>query len=253
MSNLKQTFLILIFSIIGGIATFVFIFPLLLRVNFLNTAVVLDKILNKTTITQVQKETIIVPQSNYFSEAIKKAELTIVAVQSFSGGQLMRSGSGIILTQDGLIATINSVVPSGAQVFQVSGGDKIYKAKVVFRDYAKNIAVISVPETNFQVANFKSDLPDLGQKMIIFSKLINFGRESSFVEEALISSVDENNSEFETSAPYDWRLYGAALVDTDGTILGIVDFKNQKPVIIFSNLIKDVLNTYLTRLTVPKP
>lgn len=253
MPNFKQAFLTLTLGLAGGVMGGVFIFPFLVRVNFLNTAVVLDKILKPQTIIQVQKETIIIPPSDYFSEAIKKIEPSVVAVQSFSGGRLIRSGSGIVLTRDGLIVTVNSLVPASAEIFQVTGGGKIYKAKVVSRDYAKNIALISVPEASFQVARFKFDLPNLGQELLIFSKLVSFGKETPLVEKATVSRTDGSGNTFEISAPYDYRLYGSALVDGEGNILALIDFKNQKPVVLSSKLVEDILNTYLASLTTPRP
>ncbi len=210
-------------------------------------AVILYKILRPQTTTQIQKETVIIPPSDYFSEAIKKIEPSVAAIQSFSGGQLVRSGSGIVLTQDGLIATTNSVAPADASVFQVFNGGKIYKAKVVFRDYEKNIAIISVPEADFQVAKFKSGLPNLGGQLLIFSKQVSFSKENPFVEEAMVSRVNEENGTFLISAAYDHQLFGSALADGEGTVLGMVDFRNQKPVVIFSKLIEETLGAYLAR------
>jgi len=245
--NLKKILLVAFVGGISGILASGFLLPFLTRVNLWGTASFFDKLVNKpeTAVTRVEKETIIIPQSDFFSEAIKKIGSSIVTVQSFSGGRLMHSGSGIILTRDGLIITLNSLVPANAEIIQVTGGGKIYKAKVVSRDYTKNVALISVAEPNFQVAKLKSDLPSLGRELLIFSKLFSFGKETSFVEKAIVSRVDESGGTFEISAPYDSRLYGSALVDGEGTVLAIVDFKNQKPVVLSSKFISDFLNTYL--------
>jgi hypothetical protein len=245
--NLKKILLVVIIGGISGILASGFLLPFLVRANLWGTASFFDKLANRpeTVITRVEKETIVIPQSNYFSEAIKKAGPSIVAVQSFSGGRLIRSGSGVILTRDGLIATLNSLIPSGAYIFQVTGNGKIYKAKVVSRDYTKNIALISVAESDFQVAKLKSDLPSLGQELLIFSKLVNFGKETPLVERVTVSRIHEGDSAFEVSTPYDSQLYGSALVDGEGAILALVDFKNQKPVVLSSKFVGDFLNTYL--------
>lgn len=247
MLGLKKILLVIVIGGIGGILATAVLLPFLARANLLGTGSFFNKLVVKpeTVINRVERETIIIPQSDYFSEAIKKIGSSVVAVQSFLGGRLVRSGSGIILTQDGLIATLNSLVPANAEIFQVTGGGKIYKAKVVSRDYVKNVALISVAESNFQVAKLKPDLPSLGRELLVFSKLVNFGKETSFVEKATVSRVDESNSAFEISAPYDGRLYGSALVDGEGAVLAIVDFKNQKPVVLSSKFISDFLNTYL--------
>lgn len=255
MLSLKRIFAILIIGGIGGILASGVLLPFLVRANLWGTASLLGKLMTRpeTVITRVEKETIVIPQSDYFSEAIKKVEPSIVAVQSFSGGRLIRSGSGVALTRDGLIITVNSLVPASAEIFQVSGGGKIYKAKVISRDYAKNIAIISVPEASFQVARLKFDLPSLGQELLIFSKLVSLGKETPLVEKAIVSRTDGSGNTFEISAPYDYRLYGSALVEGEGTVLAIVDFKNQKPVVISSKLIENILNDYLTSLVTPKP
>lgn len=255
MSRVKNLFIILVIGGIGGILASGILLPFLVRTNLWGTASLLGKLMTKpeTVITRVEKETIIIPQSDYFSEAIKKIEPSVVAVQSFSGGQLIRSGSGIALTRDGLIMTVNSLVPASAEIFQISAGGKIYKAKVVFRDYAKNVALISVPEASLQVARLKSDLPNLGQELLIFSKLVSFSKENPLVEKAIVSRMDKDGSTFEISAPYDYRFYGSALVDGEGTVLAIIDFKNQKPVAISSKLIGNTLGNYLASLTTPRP
>jgi len=247
VSSPKQIILVLAFGIIGGVVAGVFITPLLVRTNFLNSAVILSKVLNTQTVTQVQKEVITVPSSDYFSEAIKKIDPSVAVIQSFSGGQLVRSGSGIVLTRDGLIATTNSIVPADADVFQVFNGGQIYRAKVVFRDYAKNIAIISVPATSFQVAVFKSGLPNLGQELLVFSKQVKFSKENPFVEEAIVSRINEGDNAFSISAAYDYQLFGSALLDGEGEVLGIVDFKNQKPSVVFSQSIKGALSAYLAQ------
>ncbi|MDO8676446.1 MAG: serine protease [Candidatus Azambacteria bacterium] len=237
-------------GVAGGLVSSLFVLPFLVRTNFLNTATVLSNlvVLSPTPIIEkTENNSAIITQLNYFSEAINKIQPSIVAIQSFYGSTLIRYGSGIILTQDGLIATLNSIVPINAGVIQVTNAGKIYKAKVIFRDYNKNIAIISIAaEDNFQVVQLKSELPGLGQKLLIFAKMVDFSEDKPLIEEALVSQVDKNSNQFKLSLAYEPNFYGAALADNDGTILGLLDFRNQKPFVIMSKTMNDTLNTYLT-------
>ena len=236
----------------GGLIASILIMPFLLRVNFLNTATILGNLTTThqptTTINKTENQPVITPQLNYFSEAINKIQPSIVAIQSFSGGALIRYGSGIILTQDGLIATLNSVVPVGPSVMQVTNSGKISKAKVVFRDYSKNIAIISITvENNLQVARLRYELPGLGQKLLVFAEMVDFNEDKPLVEEALVSQVDSKNGQLKLSFTYEPSFYGAAVVDNDGIVFGLLDFRNQKPIVIMSKTLNDTLNAYLTK------
>lgn len=258
----------------GGLIGSLFILPLLLRANFLNMSVMIGKFVTQestphlsldrasrnsakglskkgagqATPTPIERPSIAYsPQVNYFSQAIEKIQPSVVAVQSFSGGVLMRYGSGIILTQDGLIATLNSIVPANASVIQVTNAGKIYKAKAVFRDYNKNIALISITaENNLPVARLNSDLPGLGQKLLVFAETVSFSEDKPLVEEALVSQADEKTGQFKLSLAYEQSFYGAAIADNDGNALGLLDYRYQKPVVILSKILNDILNAYLT-------
>src|SRR3989344_2216958 len=87
----------------GGLIAISFIVPLLARVGFWNTAAILNGPATLPQPTESPKaQPNPAPQLNFFSDAINKIQPGVVAVQSFSGGALVRHGSGTMLTQDGL-------------------------------------------------------------------------------------------------------------------------------------------------------
>src|SRR3989344_1000983 len=149
MSSLRKILLAGAAGFGGGLIASFLVVPLLARVGFWNTTAILGgPAISPQPIESPKAQPRVTPQLNYFSEAINKIQPSVVAVQGFSGGTLIRYGSGIILTQDGLIATLNSIVPVNTGVVQVTNAGKTYKAKVIFRDYARNIAIISVAAEN---------------------------------------------------------------------------------------------------------
>ncbi|MBI2670154.1 MAG: hypothetical protein HYX20_03350 [Candidatus Yanofskybacteria bacterium] len=251
MENFKKILIVGAAGFAGGLIGALFILFFLLRVNFLNTATILSNLIipsqTATIINKTEDKLTNTPQPNYLSEAIGKIQPSVVVIQGFSSGMLMRYGSGAILTQDGLIATLNSIVPVNADVIQVTNAGKISKAKVVFRNYNKNIAIISMTaENNLQVIRLSSELPGLGQKLLIFAETMELSESKPLIEEALVSQTDEKNSQFKLSLAYEPNFYGSVIADNNGKILGLIDFRNQKPSVIYSKIIEDTLNVYLT-------
>lgn len=235
-------------GVAGGLIAIIFIMPILLRVGFWNTTAILSgPTISPQPTKSVNSEPSVTFQPNYFSQAINKIQPSAVAVQSFSGGTLIRYGSGIILTQDGLFATLNSIVPVNAGVIQVTNSGKIYKAKVVFRDYTKNIAIVSMAEeNNLQVVRLRLESPVLGQKLLVFAEAVDFSEDKPLINEALVSQVEKNSSQFKLALSYEPSFYGAAITDNEGMVLGLLDFRNQKPAVIMSKTLDNVLNAYLT-------
>lgn len=249
-SSKRKIILFVLLAAAGGFLAGALTVPLSVRLNFLGTAELLNKLIKPGEITtKIEQRTIVAPQADYFKEAIEKTKDGIVAIQSFQAGRLLRSGSGLILTQDGLIATVNAVVPAEADVFQVTNQGKILKAKVVFREFTDNLAIISVSGANLRVVRFGLDLPELGKNLLIFAKVVDFGKDTPLVASALVSQVNEEKKTFKISAGYDINLYGAGLIDNEGTIPALVNFRNAKPNLIPAAVINNALNNYLGKIT----
>lgn len=247
MLGFRKYILILLIGAVGGVFAVGVLLPVLARNNFLGTAAILNSIWQpETVITKVEKETILIPQPNYFFEAVKRVEPSVVAIESFFEGRKIRSGSGVILTQDGLIATTVSVVPVNANIFQVTNQGKIFNAKVVSRDYVKNVALLSIDSSGLSVIKIKTGLPTLSQRLLVFSEQVEFGKDNPMIEEAIVSKANLDNDTFDIITGYDDKLFGAALIDGEGNLLGIMNFKNRRPDIIFSSVITESLSRYLS-------
>jgi hypothetical protein len=247
MSRFKKYLAILIVGGIGGVLANNFVLPFLARVNFLGSAQIIGKIINYEKIPQIEKQVVVVTKGEYFSEAISKTKSSIVSVQSFSGGNLIRSGSGVILTQDGLVATLTGLVPPETEVVQISTEAKIYRGKVVYRDYQRGVALLYLGDSGLSVANLKYDLPNLGSNLLLFSRSVDFGNTELAVAESLVSKISETNQSFGITANYDSKFYGASLIDVNGDILGITTFKNGETVLISSKYIKAAMDAYFLK------
>lgn len=245
MSKSKLAFLIFLAGLTGALAGNLLL-PFLAEADILNSGALFARLYRPAmVINRVEEKVVTVPRASYFSEAINKIAPSTVAVQSFSGGRLIRSGGGAILTQDGLIAAPASIVPASASVFQVSVRGQIEKAAVVSRDFSKNLALLSVNVQNLPVISFSDNLPDLAQPLLVFSKKFSLGKEIPFVQTALVSQVDESGKTIVVSTEFNQFLFGAAVISESGEILGLLDFRNQKPLLISEQDIKAKLDSYL--------
>lgn len=81
--------------------------------------------------------------------AINTIEPSLASIESFNSGKLLQSGGGVVLTSDGLIMTLNSLVPLSADFYQISIDGKLTRGRVVYRDNVKNLAIIAVDEGGF--------------------------------------------------------------------------------------------------------
>lgn len=241
----------------GGVVAAVFVLPFLARFDFWNGNHLIGSlgVAPEKIIERVEEKTIIVPQQDIFVEAVKKTGPSVVSVQVFAGGRMIRSGSGIILTQDGLIATLTALVPIEAEVVQIAGGgssqsgeaSQIWRGKVEKRDYRSGVALVSVPASGLAVARMNTNLPAVASGLLALGKTFRLGIENVLVEEALVSWADERVKNFGISTGFNGQLYGAALIGGNGNILGFINFVNQKPIVIFSSQIQGVLDEYLSR------
>ncbi len=229
---------VLLLAVGSGIITSILIVPFLVKINFSG---------------KVQEKKVFIPQSDYFSEAVTRVKNSVVAIQSFNQGQLIRTGSGIIMTQDGLIFTLNNIVPPEATITQVINSNKVETARVVFRNYKTNIAIISVVDSDLRVISLNNNLPELAQNLMIFSKVIDFGKDQALINEVLVSQVNEDKGTFKITSPYDQNIFGSALINNNGDLLGMVDFKNLKTTIVSAQEITNDLNTYLAKIKNLKP
>lgn len=230
---------------LGGILSTNIFLPILVDKNFLGTAEIINKFApTQRPIIRIEEKTVVISRAEYFAEAIEKIKYSVVAIQSFNAGKLLYSGSGLILTQDGIIIALNSLVPVEADSFQVIHLDEIYSPKILFRDYKKNLALLSISENNFSVAKLNLNIPELGQDLLVFSKIVDFGKDLSSVVSTFVSQVSSN---FSVNVPFDVNLSGASLIDNKGSVFGLIDFNMLKTSIISSLVISEILETYLSR------
>ncbi len=160
---------------------------------------------------------------------------------NYGGGNVpaMGSGSGVVISKDGYIATNNHVVENATQIEVVFTDRRSFKAKLVGRDPNTDLALLKVEEKNLPVVELgNSDNIEVGEWVlavgypfslnttvtagIVSAKgrsigIINSGAPGSGSPQA--SSAIE--SFIQTDAAINPGNSGGALVDMDGRLIGI--------------------------------
>lgn len=129
-------------------------------------------------INRTQSSKIIIEESSAIIDASKKVDPAVVSVTSigsvtrdvFGLGTIeapQTSGTGFIITSDGLIATNKHVVSGGEKFTVTASNGKTYDGKVVAQDPGNDIAFIKIEATGLAVADLgDSDKVEVGQWVI---------------------------------------------------------------------------------------
>ena len=141
----------------------------------------------------------------------------------------VNSGSGVIISPDGYIATNNHVVANGEQIEVTLNDNKTYKAKLVGADPVTDVALLKVEAEGLPVIPFgDSDSLRLGEWVLAIGSPFNL---RSTITAGIVSakgrSLPDMSGEFkiesfiQTDAAVNPGNSGGALVNVKGELVGI--------------------------------
>lgn len=144
--------------------------------------------------------------------------------------QSMASGSGVIISSDGYIATNNHVIEQAEKVEVNLFDNRSYEAKVIGVDVNTDLALLKIQETNLPFLNFgNSDLVQVGEWVLAVGNPMDL---NSTVTAGIVSAKGRNlnllqesnvaiESFIQTDAAVNKGNSGGALVNTSGELIGI--------------------------------
>ena len=144
------------------------------------------------------------------------------------------SGSGVIITSDGYVATCNHVVEGSASISVFLNNGTRYPAVLVGSDPVTDIAVVKInADEEFTFATLgSSDSLRVGDQVYAIGNAL--GELSNTVTEGIISGLDrdieidgQSMTLLQTSAAINSGNSGGALFLSDGTLVGIVNAKSS--------------------------
>ncbi|MCU0282106.1 MAG: S1C family serine protease [Acidimicrobiia bacterium] len=154
--------------------------------------------------------------------------IVTVEVQDATGAEA--SGSGVVLTADGLLVTNAHVVAGAAQVRVVFAGGRAYSAEVVGLDAVTDLAVLRIAASGLiPIALGSSEDLEIGDPAIaVGSPLglqggpsVTVGVVSAFDRQLQTGADEALFGLIQTDAPITRGSSGGALVDSAGRLIGI--------------------------------
>ena len=140
------------------------------------------------------------------------------------------TGTGFIISRDGVVATCNHVIAGQTRLRVRDQDGRIYDAILVARDIANDLAILKIPGNAFpHIQIRKSSDVQKGEEVFVlgFPNITVQGLDTK-VTQGIISStsglVGEPNS-FQISAAAQPGKSGGPLVDRYGSVIGIVNAK----------------------------
>lgn len=228
----------------GGLLASFFGFFLFGR-NYLNSNSGLGALIIPKQVERVEQRVVVTNREALFAKALGGGYRSIVAISSFSGGKLLRYGSGIIWTEDGFLITLNSIVPALADTYQIFVGDKIEKGKVVSRNFTDNLALVAIEQKGLSPVDFSAGEIKLGSDLIILGKRSNITSVDNIAFPAFV--FEKNSTGAKLLADFDPSAYGGVVFNEEGKSIGILDWLSSKPKLISQSRIQSFFAEYQSR------
>jgi len=147
------------------------------------------------------------------------------------GGGGSASGSGVIISKDGYIATNNHVVDGATTIEVILNDNRSYYADVIGTDPSTDLALIKIKEDDLPFLNFgNSDVVKVGEWVLAVGNPFNL---TSTVTAGIVSAMGRNinlireNNQYavenfiQTDAAVNPGNSGGALVNMNGELIGI--------------------------------
>lgn len=176
-----------------------------------------------------------------------ETSMSSVGVQSFRDNKIIKQGSGLILSSDGLIITAYDNMPIGASVSQVFYGDKIYNPVVLARNYAKNLVLAKINAENLnasrldQIGSIHS-----GEELLIVGLVPMISKSIIFSQRAMLSYVTDRDIVLDAIPNY--YIVGSKVINIRGEVLGFAEIRSGKVTIVKSQDIDLMLKNYLNKV-----
>lgn len=231
---MKKTFLqVLLFSFLGGvIGTFSSVYI---------SGKYLANISESVTPTPVVSG---VPSLGFWEKIISENSSTLVSIQVVQANKVIRQGSGVVVSADGLVVTVGDLAVAEA-VYQIFYDDKILRGTIVSRDYGYNLLLIKTDYSYPNVVDLSPKNYDNGQEVTLVGKLLDFSKPKVYSQRGTISYVADKSIIID--AVVNKNLYGYAVISRENNFFGLSYLRNGRIDLVRSSAMQDFLREYLTK------
>lgn len=213
LKNILKIIAIFLIGMVGGIFADQIFWP-----YFIERPLFYKYRLEQAPVYVNETKEITIQENTALEETIKKVDKVIAGIKSTTTAGKITDGSGIVVTSDGLVLTLNSLVPQGAELTLFLDG-KTYTPKVLQRK--NSLALLKIEENNLATTAFSDfEKITLGERVFLLG--ITFGKNDltpKITNEGIIKTFDENS--IQTNIIEDSTLQGSSLFDIEGHLVGL--------------------------------
>jgi serine protease DegQ len=162
-------------------------------------------------------------------DVVEKAQPSIVTVFAEGAGGEQGVGSGVIYRSDGTILTNNHVVAAATHIDVAFADGSRMAGRVIATDPDTDLAVVRVERDGLPAAHFQGSLPRIGSLAVVLGSPLGFEKTvTAGIVSGLHRQIPGSASEtralvdlIQTDAAISPGNSGGAVVDSDGSVLGI--------------------------------
>ena len=213
IKNILKIVAIFIIGIVGGIFADQILWP-----YFIERPLFYKYRLEQSPVYINETKEITIQENTALEDTIKKVDKVVVGIRSVTAAGKITEGSGIIVTSDGLVLTLNSLLPQGSTLSLFLDGKKI-TPKVLQRK--NNLALLKIEENNLATTAFADfDKISLGERVFLLG--ITFAKNDvtqKVTNEGVIKTFDE--ASIQTNIIEDLTLHASPLFDIEGKLIGL--------------------------------
>jgi small nuclear ribonucleoprotein (snRNP)-like protein len=230
---------IILTGFLGGIAALVLVLSLPGSGSFV-FSLIRNDLVDFLGTEPVPTPTPVVVSSDFWQKIVSDHVLSTVAIQSFKGGKLVREGSGIVISSDGVMLTTFDVV-AGADVYQVLHGDKILRAQLVRYDDFKNLALLKVAVADMSVTRIERSYQfQPGQDVVVSGKMVELSTPVVFAQRGMVSYILSKDIIIDTKPSY--FLSGSKVINNLGVVVGMSYLRSETVRLITTEAMDDFVN-----------
>lgn len=202
-----KTIAIFVVGMVGGIFADQIFWP-----YFIERPLFYQYRLEQSPIYVTERKQVTIRENKALEEAISKVEKAVVGV--------FPKGSGLAVTSDGLLVTLNELLPKGSK-FYFWVDQELPNWQILKRDKNNNLALVKVEKDNLATLGF-ADFEKLKVGERVFAVGVVFDTSTSTnvrVNEGIISSISEDfvyTNIFDNALPL-----GSPLFDIEGRVIGL--------------------------------
>lgn len=169
-----------------------------------------------------KEEKYYIQENDALKEAVQKVKSSVVGIKTAGADKKVITGSGLILTSDGLAVTLAELVPAGGKTSFFVDSQPV-NGQILKRDLKQNLALVKIEKNGLSAAGFfMLDQLKIGERIFLVGQIFDI---KTFAPNFMASEgvAKSFNGEFvvQTSIWETGAASGAPVFDIKGNVLGL--------------------------------